>query len=119
MYENGQRLNRYARKVIHCKKMKRKFTPYYFSSFESYVDFWEKDRIPYSEAFQNAIDSGWTPWHLRWWNGCDSQFPWKRNLKEDAHSKERAHYRNELAHYDIEEDDIDMQKKFSDPWCWD
>lgn len=119
MYENGKKLNHHARKEIHREKTKRKFTPYYFSSYESYVAFWEEDKIPYSESLQKKIDSGWVAWHLRWWNGHDSQFPWKKHLKEDAHSKCRAHYRQELAHYDIEEDEIDMQKKFSDPWCWD
>ena len=119
MYENGRQVNRYAAKQIHRDKVKRKFTPYWFSSYEAYVAFWEDDKIPNSSSYQRAIDSGWVPWHRRWWNGHGSQFPWKKHLKEDAHIKARAHYRQELAHYDIEEDNIDMQKKFSDPWCWD
>ena len=119
MYENGKKLNRHARQEIHREKTKRKFTPFWYASYESYVEKEEQERWFHSPFYERKMENGWTPWHRRWWKGHDSQFSWKKHLKEDAHSKERAHYRQELAHYDIEEDDMDMPKKFSDPWCWD
>lgn len=119
MYENGKKLNRYTAKKIHQNRIKRKFTPLNFSSYDSYVKDEEQKHWFHSMFYEKKISNGWIPWHRRWWNGRDSQYPWKKNLKKDSHSKERAHYREELAHYDINEDNINIQKKFSDPWAWD
>ena len=118
MYENGRKVNRHAAQEIHRDKMKRKFTPLEYSSFDSYADEMERQDRYHSRSWQNIVDNGGVPWHLRWWHDVHG-FVRRSLLKKDAHTKERAHYRQELAHYDIEEDEIDMQKKFSDPWCWD
>lgn len=118
MYENGRKLNRHARKEIHREKKKLKFTPLEYSSYEKYVENEESQDWFHSSLWQKKVANGWVPWHRRWWSELHG-FIHKKYLKEDAHSKERAHYRDELAHYDIEEDEMDMPKKFSDPWCWD
>lgn len=118
MYENNRKLNRHERKQVHREKTKRRFTPTCYASYEDYIkaqnDIGLYD-IPY---YKKRIDSGWVPPHERWWKG---HLPYirKKFLKEDAHTKERAYYRDQLAHYDIEEDNIDTKTRFSDPWCWD
>ena len=118
MYENGRKVNRHAAQEIHRDKMKRKFTPLEYSSYESYVDAEEKSNWFNSDWIRGKIEKDWIPWHRKWWHDVHG-FVHRSLLKKDAHTKERAHYRQELAHYDIEEDEIDMPKKFSDPWCWD
>ena len=118
MYENGKRLNKHAKNEIHRKERKRKFTPLQYSSYESFVESKENSSWFNSEWIQDKIKNGWLPWHRKWWHDVHG-FIHKKPMKKEAHGKARAHYRQELAHYDIEEDEIDMQKKFSDPWCWD
>ena len=51
MYENGRKVNRHAAQEIHRDKMKRKFTPLQYSSYESYVE---------DEENQNWFKSSWT-----------------------------------------------------------
>ena len=118
MYENGKRLNKHAKNEIHRKNQKRKFTPIQYSSYESFVEHMEALEPYHGRSERHAVENGGVPWHRRWWHDVHG-FVHRKLLKQDAHTKERAHYRQELAHYDIEEDEIDMQKKFSDPWCWD
>lgn len=117
MYENGEKLNRHARKELHRKKQKRKFTPLQYNSYESYAQEQDNHMYPNSLSYVKRVDNGWIPWHRRWWQEPIRCLR-KKLLKEDAHEKERAHYRQQLSGYDEEENDIDTTKRFSDPWIF-
>lgn len=118
MYENGKRLNRYARKLLHKTKMKRKATPLCYSSFKVYAEDEDKKEWMQLSYWQEKIRNGWKPDHHKWWKprwDCIK----KKCLKEEAREKARSYYREQLAHYDINEDSIQMKKRFGEPWDWD
>lgn len=112
------RNNRYERKQIHQRKTKRRFTPLNYSSYDIYVQSEDAQECMNYPFYQRLLNRGWKPWHHKWWKGYQS---WgrKKFLKDDAHQKERAYYKQQLAHYNIDEDVLHTQKKFSDPWYWD
>lgn len=117
MLDNGKRLNRHARKQVCQRKMKRKATPLNYSSFDTYVEDEDKKEWMQSPHTQRMIHNGWKPYHHQWWKArWDCLY--KKYLKEEARIKARSHYRTQLAHYDVEEDSIQMKKKFGDPWNW-
>lgn len=118
MYENGKRLNRYARKLRHKTKMKRKATPLCYSSFNAYADDEDKKEWIQLSYWQEKMRNGWKPDHHKWWKPRWNCLH-KKLLKEDARVKTRSHYKQQLAHYDVNDDAIHMQKRFSNPLYFD
>lgn len=117
MYENGRRLNRYARKMLQRSNRKKRNTPIGFQSYESFREYYMK-RKGLAQCGDRQLPVCWWKKESRnrfSWKSAD----WKRNLKTDAHARERAYYREQIAHYELLEDGVNCRRrKFSDPWIW-
>jgi len=135
VYQNGQRLNRHARKRRHIDNLKRRSTPYEFSSYESFVEYeryWDAFRdgmfaAMYGDYYPRRTPTG-RPWYERYWEAYTGYVSpgWKKNLKTQAHRDERRYWREHLGDVmkmeDIEDEETPHERRgrrHSDPWHWD
>ena len=122
-YENGKQVNRYANIKDHKRKLRKRFSRWVFFSKENYEQ--EQDRV--DEAFDNLYgvsekeqkrrDSGWKPWHKRYWRLKNDDC--KKNLKHYQHRATRRYYKNQLDKADVE-DGVEMipDNRIEDAWNW-
>lgn len=132
MYQNGERLNRYARKRKHIDNLKRRTTPLGYGSYEQFCARKRAEEdAPHNENVISYFAKRNLPeWYEQYWNAYSGS--WKTRLKEASHRKERQSYREYiddiLKHFDMmDEENMEEIPSFrprkgqraDDPWNWD
>ena len=131
MYENGRRLNRYARKRRHIDNLKRRTTPRGYASYEQFVirERAEDEAVQSYPSYYARRDR--PEWYEQYWNAYSGFLGqgWKKELKGAAHREERNFWRTTLNRVIKELDEMDMEDvetphfrkghRGGDPWDWD
>lgn len=102
MFQNGEKLNRYARQRRHIDEQKRKATPVFFSSYESYVlDEMRKNahlvnvHPDFVADFQKrVIGNGGREAYQKYWKSIRS---YRHELKAREKRLSRANWRKEKS----------------------